>query len=230
MTPQMMTPQTLPDRLLHSWTANADAWTAAVRGGLVPSRAAGTDAAVVEAVVRGLPPSGQVLDVGCGEGWLSRALAALGARVHGVDASAPLVEAAREAGGSFEVVTYDDAARDPARLGGPYDVAVFNFALLSDEVSGALRAAAARLAPGGRVVVQTVHPASLVPYADGWREETFDAIAADLEPMPWFARTFATWVRTLDAVGLQLREATEPMDPDTGRPLSLILTAEPLSF
>ena len=227
----MNTPQTLPDRLLSSWTDNAESWVRAVRDGLLPSRVAGTDAAIVEAVIRGLPPSGWVLDVGCGEGWLSRALVSLGARAHGVDASAPLIEAACDAGGSFEVVSYDDIADDPTTLGGPYDVAVFNFALLSDTVFGVLRGATDQLAPGGRVIVQTVHPLSIgAPYADGWREETFESTDADLEPMPWYARTFGTWVRTLDAVGLQLREVAEPTHPDTGAPLSLILTAEPLAF
>ncbi|MGB3545071.1 class I SAM-dependent methyltransferase [Rubrivirga sp.] len=227
----MKTPQTLPDRLLSSWTVNAEPWTQAVRNGLIPSRAAGTDAAIVEAVVRGLPPNGRVLDVGCGEGWLSRALVALGARTHGVDASVPLIEAACDAGGSFEVVSYDDIAGDPTALGGPYDVAVFNFALLSDKVFGVLRGATDQLAPCGRVIIQTVHPLSIgAPYTDGWREETFEFADVDLEPMPWYARTFGTWVRTLDAVGLQLREVTEPTHPDTGAALSLILTAEPLTF
>ncbi len=55
-------------------------------------------------------------------------------------------------------------------------------------------------------------------------------MGADLTPMPWFARTFGSWVHTLDAAGLQLRDVTEPTHPDTGVPLSLILTAEPLTF
>ena len=124
--------ETLRNRLSQSWTDNADAWTRAVRDDTIASRQAGTDAAVVEAVLRGLPPAGRVLDIGCGEGWLVRALAAVGVQARGVDASAPLVEAARQLGGDFEVVSYDQAADDPDRLGGPVDAVVFNFALLSD--------------------------------------------------------------------------------------------------
>ena len=44
------TPDPTPDRdraLARSWEANAAAWTAAVRGRLIPSRRAGTDEAVV---------------------------------------------------------------------------------------------------------------------------------------------------------------------------------------
>jgi SAM-dependent methyltransferase len=83
----------------ESWVANAEAWTAAVRGGAIPSRRAGTDAAIVEACAAALPAlaGAAVLDLGCGEGWLARALAARGARVAGADGSAPLVERARAA-------------------------------------------------------------------------------------------------------------------------------------
>ena len=225
----------MPDRpalrLVPTWTTNADAWTAAVREGKISSRRVGTDAAVVEAVVSGLPPAGRVLDLGCGEGWLARALGALGAVVHGVDASAPLVEAARTEGGAagatFDVLDYEAAAADPDRLGGPYDVAVFNFSLLDDRAAAPLRAAGAVLEAGGRVVVQTVHPlAAGPPYADGWREETFDGVEGDFEPMPWFFRTLGAWVRVVTAAGLRITDVLEPAHPETGEPLSLIVVAE----
>lgn len=216
-------------RLRQSWDANAGAWTRAVREGAIPSRMAGTDAAIVEAVVRGLPPGGRVLDVGCGEGWLSRALAALGASVHGVDASAALVEAAQKARGSFDVLSYEAAEADPTRLGGPFDAAVFNFALLDESAAGILRAVASRLERGGRVIVQTVHPMTVEPpYADGWRGESFAAMGDGFEPMPWFFRTLGSWVRTVGAAGLTLVEVFEPMAPEGDRPLSLLLVAEPV--
>ena len=218
--------ETLRDRLVQSWTANADAWTRAVREDTIASRQAGTDAAIVEAVLRGLPPAGRVLDLGCGEGWLVRALAAVGVDARGVDASAPLVEAARQTGGAFEVMSYEQAATDPDRLGGPVDAAVFNFSLLSDRVAGVLRAAASRL-DGGRVLVQTVHPSTVSPpYRDGWREESFGAMGAGFAPMPWYFRTVGSWVRALDAAGLVLADVVEPVHPETGAPLSLILVSE----
>ena len=187
---------------------------------------AGTDAAVVEAVVRVLPPGGRVLDVGCGGGWLSRAMAALGAHVHGVDASADLVAAAQAEGGSFDVVSPAQAAADPSRLGGPYEVAVFNFSLADGPVVGVLRAAASRLS-GGAVVIQTAHPvAAGSPYSDGWRGVVQAEGAA---PASRYVRTFGSWVRALDAAGLRLSEVAEPLDPATGAPRSLVLTAEPVA-
>ncbi|MFT5446324.1 MAG: 2-polyprenyl-3-methyl-5-hydroxy-6-metoxy-1,4-benzoquinol methylase [Gammaproteobacteria bacterium] len=58
--------------LRSSWELNAQLWTAAVRESIIASRAAGTDQAIVDAVIRCKPRS--VIDIGCGEGWLMRRL------------------------------------------------------------------------------------------------------------------------------------------------------------
>ena len=221
--------------LRESWEANAAAWTRAVRGGAIPSRRAGTDAAVValcrrllaEAAAGGGRPT--ALDVGCGEGWLARELAAAGADVLGVDGSAPLVEAAREAGGGgrYEVASYEALVADDGAAAGPWSLVVCNFALLGDPLAPLLGALGRRLAPGGRLVVQTVHPWTAAgdgPYADGWRVERFDAFAERFPaPMPWYARTLGSWIAELRAGGLALLEIEEPLHPDGGRPLSLLL-------
>jgi 2-polyprenyl-3-methyl-5-hydroxy-6-metoxy-1,4-benzoquinol methylase len=217
------------DLLTESWTTNAAAWTRAVREGRIASRRLATDAAVVDAVVARAPR--RVLDVGCGEGWLARALAARGIEVTGIDVSAPLVEAARAlGGGTFHVVDYDDAARDPARLGGPYDVAVCNFALLAEAITPLLAALRARLAPGGAVVIQTVHPWTArgdSAYADGWRTETFAGFGEGFAAaMPWYYRTLASWVAVVREAGLRVAELREPVNPESGAPLSLVIVAE----
>lgn len=215
-------------RLTDSWTTNAAAWTRAVREGQIPSRRLATDAAVVEAVMARAPR--RVLDVGCGEGWLARALAAHGVAVTGIDVSPPLVESARAlGGGTFAVVDYGDAARDPALLGGPYDLAACNFALLAEDVVPLLAALRARLAPGGALVIQTVHPWTArgdAPYADGWRTETFAGFGDGFgAPMPWFYRTLASWVRSLGEAGFRVAEVREPIHPETAAPASLLLVA-----
>ena len=62
------------------------------------------------------------------------------------------------------------------------------------------------------------------PYADGWRVERFDAFDEPFpSPMPWFARTLASWVAELTSAGLALVAVEEPVHPETGRPLSLLL-------
>ena len=63
-------------KLLALWQSNANAWTQAVRSASIESRRLATDQAVVDAVMRARPS--RVLDVGCGEGWLTRALSTRG--------------------------------------------------------------------------------------------------------------------------------------------------------
>lgn len=214
------------DALRESWERNAAAWTEAVRGGHIPSRRAGTDAAVVEAALRA--PGRRVLDVGCGEGWLARALAARGCEVVGVDGSEELVRRAREAGGgTFRALCYEEIEADPAVLDGPFDAAVCNFALLAERVSPLLRALGSALAPGGRVVVQTLHPFTAcgdAPYRDGWRVADFEGFAVPFpSSMPWYFRTVGSWLAAAREAGLVPAEVEEPLDPATGRPLSLLL-------
>ena len=216
------------DRLIRSWTANAAAWTEAVRGGRIESRRLATDAAILQALLA-LKPA-RMLDVGCGEGWLCRAVASHGVDAVGVDVSAPLVEAARAAGaGRFEVMPYAGLANAAHALG-RFDVLACNFALLEEDIVPMLRDLHALLAPGGRVVIQTVHPWTACgdePYRDGWRLEDFAAFGEQAfpEPMPWYFRTLASWLANLNAAGFLVETLREPAHPDSARPLSLLLQA-----
>src|SRR5688500_2673930 len=104
-------------RLRTIWDDNAAAWTTAVRHGRIPSSRAGTDAAIVAACNRYQPY--RVLDVGCGEGWLARALSSPGRDVLGVDGSAPLIDAANALASAdtasharFEVASYETISKD----------------------------------------------------------------------------------------------------------------------
>lgn len=210
------------------WETNAALWVAAVRGKRIPSRIAGTDQAIVEAVRRHDPKS--VLDMGCGEGWLVRRLTAEpGCRATGIDGSAALIAAARAAdpAGCYRVLDYENIAAAPDRLPGSYDVAVFNFALLGREIAPLMGAVRQSLNPNGIVIIQTLHLWSVIDtaggYADGWRTETFTALAdGDWRPMPWYFRTLASWCDVIGVAGLSLMRFTEPADPETGKPLSMI--------
>jgi 2-polyprenyl-3-methyl-5-hydroxy-6-metoxy-1,4-benzoquinol methylase len=219
------------EAIAASWDANADAWTRVVREGRIPSRVAATDEAILRELSRRAP--GPFLDVGCGEGWLARALEGQGFRVTAVDGSARLIALAREAGHSgsaeFLVATYEELVRDGGIAPGPFTAIALNFALLSDEIVPLLSALGDRLTPSGALVIQTVHPwvacGDATPYRDGWRTETFDALGGPFpSAMPWYFRTLASWIHAIREAGLDVLRLEEPAHPETGRPLSLLVT------
>src|SRR5688572_10439099 len=144
-------------KIVDSWHKNATPWTAAVREQRIESRRLVTNQAIVDAVMSRRPQS--VLDIGCGEGWLVRALVAQGVqRAVGVDVVPALIEQAQAAGGGeFRVASYKDIARGDLDL--TVDVAVANFALIGKEAVDALiRASPSLLRPHGALIVQTLHP------------------------------------------------------------------------
>lgn len=217
-------------RITQSWTDNAPAWVKAVREGLIPSRIAGTDAAVVELVLQSRPRT--VLDAGCGEGWLARALAHNGVDVTGMDGSVQLIEQAQQSGGArFLKLSYDEFSTRPDTAGAEFDVVVFNFSLFAADIVPVLRAARSVLSAQGRLIIQTIHPfndAQDTAYEDGWREESFAGMSGGFTTsMPWYFRTMESWTRAVTEAGFQLLELREPLNRETGRPLSLILMAKP---
>ena len=216
------------EKIVDSWDKNAEPWIAAVREEQIASRALCTDQAIIEAVLDGEPQT--VLDVGCGEGWLTRALCARGLQVTGIDVVPALIEEARRAGGgTFHLLSYEDLAG--GKWEGRVDAVVCNFSLLGKEsVEGILRAASGLLNPQGRFIVQTLHPVWArgdVPYRDGWRKGSWDGFGDDFtDPAPWYFRTLASWIRLFLANDFQLIDLREPIHPKHEKPASVIFIAE----
>lgn len=218
-------------KVIDSWHHNVSAWTAAVRNEEIESRRLVTDAAILDAVLGRSPRS--ALDLGCGEGWLVRALAEHGVHATGVDAVPALIEAAERAGGgTFRALSYEQIAEGALDVSA--DAVVANFALIGEHaVAALLRCVPSLLTPTGVLIIQTVHPVIAggdLPYVDGWRTGSWAGFSADfVDPAPWYFRTIGSWVRLLGASGLQLLELREPVHPATGKPASLILIAEAAS-
>jgi SAM-dependent methyltransferase len=102
-------------------------------------------------------PGRRTLDLGCGEGRLSRDLKALGHTMAAVDVSPTMVSAARDLDPMLDVRVADAAAL-------PFDDDAFDLviAFMSlqdvDDPAGAVLEAARVLEPGGRLCLAIVHP------------------------------------------------------------------------
>jgi len=114
-----------------------------------------------------LPAPGRLtLDVGCGEGRLSRDLKARGHTVIALDGSRSMVEAARQADPAIETIL-GDAAHLPFPDGHADLVIAFMSLEDIDDAEGAIREAARVLEPGGRFCVAIVHPLGSAGRFDG---------------------------------------------------------------
>jgi 2-polyprenyl-3-methyl-5-hydroxy-6-metoxy-1,4-benzoquinol methylase len=224
----MNRPDPLSDaKVIDSWRTNATPWSDAVRSQQIESRRLVTDRAAIEAVESVRP--GTVLDLGCGEGWLARALAERGMRVTGVDAVPALIEvAAKAGGGDFRVASYEDITAGALRE--RFDAVVANFSLIGGPAVDALIEYVPNLLnPGGYLVIQTLHPVTAcgdLPYEDGWRAGSWAGFSANFtDPAPWYFRTLESWERLIARAGLRQTERREPLNPNTGRPASVLLIA-----
>ena len=114
----------------------------------------------------------RVLDLACGNGYISRRFARQGADVIGVDANAAIIEraCAREAreplGITFHVA---DAARLPMVEDQTCDLVVCNMALMDiADAAGAIHEVARVLVPQGRFIASISHPCFDRMETSGW--------------------------------------------------------------
>jgi SAM-dependent methyltransferase len=102
----------------------------------------------------------RVLDIGCGQGRLTRYLARSGADVTGVDVSAAMLGKARAAGPGDISYIRADVTRHPAWWDGrPFDGCTCELALMDiDDLEGVLSTVTAVLRQDGWFVASIVHP------------------------------------------------------------------------
>lgn len=121
-----------------------------------------SDVAATTSTLLELAGGGPVLELGVGTGRLAIPLAAAGARVHGLDTSAAMLERLRAKPGGDAVTTVEGDMVD-GLPDGPFALVfvAYNtfFALLTAERQAAcFHAVATRLAPGGSLVIEAFVP------------------------------------------------------------------------
>lgn len=204
------------------WETNGKEWIRILNEQKIASRPVTNKALLIE--VLSIKPF-SVLDIGCGEGWLAHALPE-SIKYFGVDGSQPLIEDAqcKNTKQSFAVVSYDKISSKSWVLEGKIDVLVFNFSLLDKEIGSLLQNSADFLNPGGRAIVQTLHPFFAVQeYTDKWNEDDFSTLSSDIKgKMPWYQRTLPSWCDVFKSAGFVVEKITEPLF--NGKPASMIFT------
>ena len=230
-----MIPEARAARLARqSWNRAADIWEDFVETGKDDSRDLVHGPALLRAVgpVRGL----RVLDLGCGQGYFTRKLAARGASVIGLDWSAGMIararaqEARHRLGIEFRIL-------DARRVGSAWPASSFDRVVACMSFMDApgldriLHGISRVLRPGGRLVFSITHPLSSSRVsrwqtdregAHGSRilDRYFDEGATPMHwRMPRLRRPFSvphwhftleTWFRKLRRAGFRVVDLTEP--------------------
>ena len=217
--------------ILQSWARNADNWIDVISREKIESRKLVTNRAIVETILKYHPRN--VLDLGCGEGWLARALNQHGIETIGVDGTEGLIRSAREQGpGQYEVVSYEEIIAGRLLPGAPFEGIAINFSLFTEERTGTLLQALKRsLTPGGRIFIQTLHPYFQIDkglsYTSKWFENSWDGLEGGFtDPHHWFCRTMGDWLNLFVNQGFQLVELLEPLNPNTQKPASALFVVQ----
>ncbi len=209
------------------WEAEAGKWAEFAR---TPGHDSSHDDINLPALRDLLPePGKRTLDLGCGEGRLSRFLRSLGHRVAGADASPTMVRLAASHPDHEPAVVADAAAL-------PFGDAVFDLVVAymclhdMDQMPQAVAEAARVLERGGRLCASIPHPvnsAGLFQGRDGDAPFLIAGSYLDAAPADWVAerggiqltfhsehRPIEAYSRALEAAGLLTEAIRETRAPD----------------
>lgn len=213
------------NNIIKSWNKNALEWIKVIENADIESRKF-TNKAILQLI--GNSPAIKVLDVGCGEGWLTRSLGTMGKYAVGPDAIAQLLEnAKKKGGGTYYRMSYEDIILGNPIPEAPYDAAVFNFCLYQKEGLGQLLKQIKNvLSENGYIAVQTLHPFFLLQnkmaYKSQWLDDSWKGLPGNFtDGHSWYARTFESWISVFKKAGLQLHQLQEVTNDDH-KPISVI--------
>ncbi len=145
-------------------------------------------------------PGERILDLGCGTGQLSAAIAELGAQVIGLDVSTEMLAQARAHYPKIEFVQGD--ASD-FTLAEPVDAIFSNAAPHWVKNAEGVGASVARaLKPGGRFVAELGGHGNIQSVVDALR-----AVLGEDAEIPWFYPTIGEYAPVLERHGMEVRQA-----------------------
>jgi SAM-dependent methyltransferase len=203
------------------WERHARWWQA----GFTDGADAEYEEQILPLVEQNLRGARRVLDVGCGEGQVSRRIANLGVEVVGLDPAEAQVRAAHERGGRARFIrALSESIPSPDAS---FDVVVLCLALEHvDPFEPAIDEVARVLAPGGRFLLLLAHPLLQSP-GSGWVEDqdsgdhfwrvgayleddvAIDEIAPGVE-LQFAHRPLSRYVHAMGRAGLVIEDMVEP--------------------
>lgn len=214
------------DDIIPSWKKNASEWIRAMEENSIPSRKF-TNKAILDTLA-GLNLV-KLVDIGCGEGWLTREIAGTGVEAVGLDAIDTLIlEAQRKGKESYHVFTFEDIIAGTDLPNAPFDAAVFNFCLyLENGLQSLLENTLKAINPNGYVIIQTLHPYFLIQnglqYKSQWLSDSWKGLPGNFEDgHAWYARTFEDWSKILVNIE-RTHFSLEEVVSDQQLPVSLII-------
>jgi SAM-dependent methyltransferase len=151
-------------------------------------------------------PGERILDLGCGTGHLTRAIAERGANVVGIDHSPEMIAQAR---GNYPEIRFEVANASNFSVDEPFD-AVFSNAVLHwiRDADGAVRSISRALKPSGRLVAEFGGKGNIGTIV----EATLDVLRQSGYPAredrnPWFFPSIAKYAGLLERHGLETTSA-----------------------
>ena len=216
------------DNQAPSWDEHADWWIDGFTGGVDPEY----EEQIVPLVVAELLQATRILDVGCGEGQVSRRLAAgrPDREVVGVDPTERHIEVARSRGGGvvYQIASVDGLPFDDNHFDAVVACLVFEHV---DDLDAAIGEVSRVIAPGGTFLFLLNHPLLQTPNS-GWIDDqildppeqywrigeylTETVNIEEVEPgvrVRFVHRPLGRYINTLSAAGLVLEHMHEPPPP-----------------
>ena len=211
-----------------SWEAHADWWIDGFTAGVDPEY----EEQIIPLVLAELKGHASVLDVGCGEGQLARAISVASPGIHvvGIDPTERQIDVARQRGGAvdYQVAPADDLPFADGSFSAVLACLVFEHI---DDVDGAIAEVSRVLEPGGTFLFLLNHPLLQTPNS-GWIDdqildppEQYWRVGAYLDEAVTFEevepgvrirfvhRPLSRYINALADAGLVLERMHEPRPP-----------------